>query len=99
MTGTVIESNFENEAMAITTEYGEPITLKIIASDGAGHYACEYNAGDRWHAVEIADFEDGIEIYEKDEGTTFDDECSTDAYTVVRTDNAGSTKWQSNYDE
>jgi hypothetical protein len=71
---------------------------EIYTDDGAGHYAVERDAGERWIAGEFTGDESGGDLAQRDEGSTFGVNCQ-DEFIVRRTDNAGSLRWGENVED
>jgi hypothetical protein len=85
-------SHSAGEEVRVWTDYGDVLDVFIVASDG-GYSIGQYDGGDRWHAVQIADFGDGdVSFSRQSEGDTFAAD-HRGQFVVRRTDNAGSLKW------
>lgn len=99
MAGQLIET--KDGSPVIVDEYGDQ--WDVYTDDGAGNYAIQRDAGERWEAATFTigrgefgpldSFEGTLSA--RQEGATFGVNCQ-DEFIVCRTDNAWSLSWVEN---
>ena len=100
----LLERCVEDVLLRTSEATREIVIWNNASTDGTAEYLAglddprltivNHDAGEKWVALQVADFGDGdAEVYECREGDTFDAE-HRGQYVVRRTDNAGSLKWR-----